>query len=150
MKTFNIRLTFVLLLSVLLLGCASTKTESRDRSSDAYTLTCEVFYRSDPGQGLEAAAPIIFTGGNEQKEYAFENMAFEAQLQDDQFEGRALYTAVINLETGDEISRQLFQFDPKNPVENQFVGGHGFTGLNYVFHPVSSAEMQYFCRVEQS
>lgn len=149
MKTLNIGLAFFLFLSVLLLGCNSTKTESRDRSSGAYSLICEVFYRSDPGQGLEAAPPIIFTGGSEQIDYKFEKLTFEAQLQDDQFEGRTLYTAVINLETGDEISRQLFQFDPKNPVENQFVGGHGFTGLNYAFHSASSAEMQYFCRVGQ-
>ena len=27
-------------------------------------------------------------------------------------------------------------------------GGHGFTGLNYVFQPDSSAEMQFFCSVQ--
>jgi hypothetical protein len=51
------------------------------------------------------------------------------------------------LDTGAEISRQLFQFDPQNPLENQFIGGHGFTGLNYLFHPDSAAEMQFFCGV---
>jgi hypothetical protein len=28
---------------------------------------------------------------------------------------------------------------------NQFIGGHGFTGLVYVYHPSSDAELQYFC-----
>jgi len=74
-------------------------------------------------------------------------MGFQARFQDDQFEGRALSIAVTNLETGAEISRQLYQFDPQNPPENQFIGGHGFTGLHYVYHPGSEAEMQYFCSV---
>ena len=76
-------------------------------------------------------------------------MAFEAFYQDDEFEGRALSIVVVDLETGQEILRQLYQFDPQNPVENMFIGGHGFTGLNYVFHPGSNAEMQYFCSVSE-
>jgi hypothetical protein len=78
----------------------------------------------------------------------FENMVFEGWFQYDPFVGCALSIAVANLETRDEISRQLYQFDPQNPVLNQFIGGHGFTRLNYVFHPDSPAEMQYFCSVK--
>ena len=75
-------------------------------------------------------------------------MVFEAHFQDDEYEGRALSIAVIDLDKGSDISRQLYQFDRQNPVENQFVGGHGFTGLNYTFQPGTTAEMQFFCSVQ--
>jgi hypothetical protein len=32
-------------------------------------------------------------------------------------------------------------------LRDQFIGGHGFTGLAYVFHPASGGEIQYFCGV---
>ena len=148
MRTFTITTTLILLAAVFLSGCTSNDAGSGGNSSDSNTIVCEVFYRPTPGGGLEAAPQITFSEGNDQKRQEFEDMSFEARFQDDQFEGRALSIAVTNLNTGAEISRQLYQFDPQNPLENQFVGGHGFTGLNYVFHPDLSAEMQYFCSVK--
>jgi hypothetical protein len=94
---------------------------------------------------LEPAPLITFAGGNDQKVHEFETMAFEARFQDDPHEGRALSIVITELESGDELTRQLFQFDHQNPVENQFIGGHGFTGLNYIFETDSTAEMQFFC-----
>ena len=44
------------------------------------------------------------------------------------------------------ISSNLFQFGPK--LHNQFHGGHGFTGLTYVYHPKGDAELQYWCKVK--
>ncbi|HUV93017.1 MAG TPA: hypothetical protein VMV80_08020 [Anaerolineales bacterium] len=32
--------------------------------------------------------------------------------------------------------------------QNQFIGGHGFTGLNYSYQPDSGAELQYWCAVK--
>jgi hypothetical protein len=42
--------------------------------------------------------------------------------------------------------QQLYQFIPEAELRDQFAGGHGFTGLTYVHHPTSSAELQYFCQ----
>ena len=148
MKTMTIRLTFILLLIGLISSCRPKETETRTGSSNTSALICEVYYRQSTAQSLEAAPQITLGEGNAQETLPFVDMSFETRLRDDQFEGRALYIAVTNLDTGDEISRQLFQFDPQNPPENQFIGGHGFTGLNYVFHPDSSAEMQYFCSIK--
>ena len=134
----------MILLASAVLGCTSAGF-----SSKGSTIICEVFYRSTAGQSLEAAPLMTFSGGNVQQTHEFEDMAFEARFQDDEFEGRALSIAVTDLKTGSELTRQLYQFDAENPVANQFIGGHGFTGLNYVFHPDSSAEMQYFCSVQQ-
>jgi len=148
MRTFTITATLIFLVSVMISGCASNDVATGDNASASNTIVCEVFYRPTSGTSLEAAPEITFPGRNDQKFQEFEDMSFEARFQDDQFEGRALMIVVTNLNTGTEISRQLYQFDSQNPLKNQFVGGHGFTGLNYVFHPDSSAEMQYFCSVK--
>ena len=144
MKTL-IYTRILLLLSVLASSCTAGRNEAS--STAGGEIVCEAFYRPTAGQGLEAASPVIFTGGNERQERRFEDMIFEASFQDDEFEGRALSIVVADLTAGQEIARQLYQFDPANPVANQFVGGHGFTGLVYVFHPTFSAEIQYFCHV---
>ena len=146
MNSFFPGMTIIILLALILSGCTSAGPDSGGFSDKAGPVLCEVFYRPGTGQPLAAAIPITLEG-NERKGETFAAMAFEANSQDDEFEGRALSIVVADLETGREISRQLYQFDPQNPVENQFIGGHGFTGLIYVFHPGSAAEMQYFCSV---
>ncbi len=146
MKTLTARLTFSLILTLVIAGCSSIGPGSNPSAQDAKTLICEIFYRAGAGQNLDAA-PQITLEGNMQNKIEFSDMAFEASYQDDQFEGQTLSIVILNLDTGAEISRQLFQFDPQNPLENQFIGGHGFTGLNYLFHPDLAAEMQFFCGV---
>ena len=143
MKTLTAWLALVLLIFFLTVGCSPAEP-----SLEASTIVCEVFYRPTAGHGLVAATPVEFLGGNAQERHEFEHMVFEARFQDDQFEGHALYIAVTNLETGVELTRQLYQFDAENSIKNQFIGDHGFTGLNYVFHPAESAEMQFFCSVK--
>ena len=148
MKTFVFAITCLVFFSILTSGCSALETPTDSALSGGTTIVCEVFYRPDAGVGLETAPLITFSGGNESKSHQFETMSLEARFQDDEFEGRALSIAVSDLESKEEITRQLFQFDPQNPVENQFIGGHGFTGLNYVFQAGSSAEIQYFCSLK--
>jgi len=38
----------------------------------------------------------------------------------------------------------LFQLHDEAP-QNQFAGGHGFTGLVYVTHATTQEELQFFC-----
>jgi hypothetical protein len=49
--------------------------------------------------------------------------------------------------TGDDraLVSHLFELSPDSGPINQFSGGHGFTGLNYAYDPVSGAELQYWC-----
>jgi len=65
----------------------------------------------------------------------------------DEFEGQSLSIAISNMQNQQELSRSLYQIDQAKGLANQFIGGHGFTGLIYVFHPSSDAELQYFCEV---
>ena len=46
------------------------------------------------------------------------------------------------------ISNILYQFS--SPPKNQFAGGHGFTGLHYVHHPESGAELQFWATVKKA
>ncbi len=148
MKLFGVAIAIYLLLALSLSGCSSPETVPEAPTSSEGTIVCEVFYRSSAVGSLEAAPLITFSEGSDLKVLEFDTTVFEAQLQEDDYEGRALRIAITDLASGDEITRQLYQFDTQNPVENQFVGGHGFTGLNYIFQPDSSAEMQFFCSVE--
>ena len=60
-------------------------------------------------------------------------------------EGRSLRVAVLTAGTGEELSSQLYQMSKTERPQNEFVGGHGFTGLAYAFHPTSRSELQYWC-----
>jgi hypothetical protein len=72
-------------------------------------------------------------------------MICRAQFVDDPGEGPSLALATVDVATGREIARQLYQIDRAKGLANQFIGGHGFTGLQYVFNSSSTAELQYFC-----
>ena len=47
------------------------------------------------------------------------------------------------------LSRTLYQLSRQQPLQNQFDGGHGFTGLVYVRAPTSAAELQYWCTANE-
>ncbi|HEY0628086.1 MAG TPA: hypothetical protein VGD23_02040 [Sphingomicrobium sp.] len=70
---------------------------------------------------------------------------FRVLYWDDPYEGRALTTYVYSESTKKLIEKSLFQLDRQKGPVNQFSGGHGFTGLRYVYAPDSAAELQYFC-----
>lgn len=58
----------------------------------------------------------------------------------------SLLVDVYDNKANRQILRQLFQTGVK--LENQFSGSHGFTGLNYVYHPTSESELQFTCAVK--
>jgi hypothetical protein len=147
MKPRYILLFVIIFILLLASGCGSDDASSKGGTADPLNVTCEVFYRPDAGMPLEAAPEITFSGGNQWGSAEFERLTFEARFQDDQYEGRALSISITTPDNGDVLTSQLYQFDSKNPPQNQFIGGHGFTGLVYVYHPDSSAEMQYFCNL---
>ena len=110
------------------------------------TIECHVFYRASPSESLSEDSPLTFTSGGDQGRVLFDDLAFQATYNDDEFEGRSFLISVEDPGSGDQVVRQLYQIDRGEKLENQFVGGHGFTGLAYVYHRASGAEMQYFCQ----
>jgi hypothetical protein len=148
MKSVLIATIINLIIIIAFAGCSTSNITAQAPSSVSSTIVCEVFYRSTPGQSLQSAPLISFSEGSDAETLTFDTMVFEAHFQDDEYEGRALSIAITDLDTGSDVTRQLYQFDRQNPVKNQFVGGHGFTGLNYIFQKDTSAEMQFFCSIQ--
>lgn len=72
---------------------------------------------------------------------------------DDGFESPAFNVVVRSPGHKEDITARLYQLErmsdepsaPAKRPESEFVGGHGFTGLGYVFDPDSKAELQYWC-----
>lgn len=58
----------------------------------------------------------------------------------------SLIVRISDRQTDRLILSQLFQLGPD--LKDQFHGGHGFTGLNYVYHPKEECELQYWCEVK--
>jgi hypothetical protein len=141
--------TWIGLLAALftLAACGST---AGDRASGGEvgelpdTVSCEVYYRTAAGMPLEGTTLTLSTAGDREM-LDFDDLRFEATLLSDAGEGQSLAIVVTNAIGGSELTRGLYQFDPQQGLVDQFVGGHGFTGLAYVYHPTSTSELQYFC-----
>jgi len=132
----------VTVLSVV--GCSPSPEEAGGQSVVPVSIDCRVAYRPSVTESLSESAITLTTNGDHEV-IEFDDMEFNAQYRDDQFEGRSLLISVTSTDTGDEVVRQLYQMDRGKNLINQFIGGHGFTGLIYVYHPSSTAELQYFC-----
>ena len=142
---------FLVLLTALATACADSLDETGQRTSGTVpeTIVCQLFYRPSPRQAFDETTLTLPTTGDRQS-LDFTDLRFEAVTVADIGEGKSLAIAVTDLETGREVARTLYQFDPQQGLIDQFIGGHGFTGLAYVFHPISDAEIQYFCQASPS
>jgi hypothetical protein len=130
--------------TVLSVGCGLSPEEAGGQSVVPVSIDCRVFYRPSVTESLSESAITLTTSGDHEV-IEFDDMEFNAQYWDDQFEGRSLLISVTSPDTGDEVVRQLYQMDRRKSLINQFIGEHGFTGLIYVYHPSSTAELQYLC-----
>ena len=129
---------------VLMPGCRSPLASGPPPAGPT-TMVCQVFYRPSVTESLDEGTTIILATDGDDRDIQFDDLVFNARYSDDEYEGRSLVTTVYASDTGAEVVRQLYQLDLQEGLSNQFLGGHGFTGLSYVYHPVSGAELQYFC-----
>ncbi len=137
----------LLVVLLTLVACGSPSGESASGGGAGElpdTVSCEVYYRPAAGTPLEGTKLTLSTAGD-RKMLDFDDLRFEATLLSDAGEGQSLSIAVSDLVAEAELTRGLYQFDPQQGLADQFVGGHGFTGLAYVYHPASTSELQYFC-----
>lgn len=78
------------------------------------------------------------------------DLVFHAQYWSGADDGeRALRLWVTAADIDEPLTSQLYQLPQDSGPTDQFAGGHGFTGLNYVYHPDSGAELQFWCAVEE-
>jgi hypothetical protein len=137
---------FVALLLVLVTACGSVaeETAGSQQGNVPESISCEVFYRSLAGGSMEGSTVTLSTNGDRQS-LTFDDLGFEAVFLSDAGEGQSLSISITDLHANSELTRALYQIDQQNGLNDQFIGGHGFTGLAYVYHPASDSELQYFC-----
>jgi hypothetical protein len=130
-------------LGLLLVACAGNEAAAPPR---AEMITCHTAYRSSVGVPIEREQSVVFTDVDGQESISFEDLVFHAQYGSGEMnQERALRLWVTDVREATELQTQLYQLQQETGPQNQFVGGHGFTGLNYVYHPSSGAELQFWC-----
>jgi hypothetical protein len=133
-------------LLLLLAACGGVGETAVPRAG---SITCHAAYRS--GVSVPIEREVSFTLGDEdsQETTAFSDLAFHAQYSTGDLDReRALRLWVTEPGETAELTSQLYQLPLDSGPVNQFTGGHGFTGLNYVYHPESAAELQFWCAAE--
>ena len=130
-------------LGVLLVACAGSEAAAPPR---AEMITCYTAYRSSAGVPIEREESVVFTDADGQESLTFDDLVFHAQYSSGEMNReRALRLWLTAVGETAELQTQLYQLQQDAGPQNQFVGGHGFTGLNYVYHPASGAELQFWC-----
>jgi hypothetical protein len=118
-------------------------------ASASRAFLCRAFFRPSVYVALKPAEEIRVPEPEGRSEFDRSVMAgpfrFRVLYSNDRYEGRTLITYVYRTSTNKLIEESLFQFDREKPPVNAFLGGHGFTGLHYVYAPDSQAELQYIC-----
>ena len=142
------QLNLTLLLIGLILVSVSCRSPAGNQQTEPLTIICHVFYRDSQAVPPEPESTLTLAQHGDQQIAQFDTLEFSAQFHDDEFEGRSLTIAVDAADSGQQVTRQLYQMDRQQGTRNQFQGGHGFTGLAYVYHPTTDAELQYFCDVQ--
>lgn len=130
---------------ILVVGCSSAAVPP----PKATTIRCNTAYRSSEIVPIEREDSLTFTNEDTTHTLGYADLTFHAQY----WTGAADNERALRLwvtPTGDEqpLLSQLYQLPPDSGPQNQFAGGHGFTGLSYAYHPTSRAELQFWCEAD--
>ena len=139
-----------MLLALLgLAGCGVGSGAAADEPGKgaAAAVECLVAYRSGAAGGSEQT--LVLSEEARQQTLAFDDLVFHARYwpvseAPGEHGLRVWGTTTSDIEA--ELVGHLFQLPTAEPVRNQFRGDHGFTGLSYIYHPTSRAEIQYTCK----
>ncbi|MDQ3990990.1 MAG: hypothetical protein M3245_01595 [Actinomycetota bacterium] len=136
------------LLLAVLGGC----TQGSPAAGEVPPIDCMVTSRPAPTEGTGPVQTISLRARGDEGRYAEHDFRFEARLMGDVDVGHPSPDLVIGVRGGGVDSyHALYQIELGQRVENQFAGGHGFTGLQYVRSDGESAgpgddpELQYWC-----
>ena len=141
---------FLLGAILLLSACgASGESSATAQPPRAERITCHAAYRASVEQGIEREETLTFADEEAEQSVAFADQTFHAAYRSGEMDNeRALRLWVTAGAPETVYQSQLYQLPSDSGPQNQFVGGHGFTGLNYSYHPASGSEMQFWCAVE--
>ena len=155
MRFFKSKKTAVLL-AVGVLGIVATVLFTgagrQAQGANTFTLVAQAYYRASDTRPLSPAKVLrmkVDIPRGPVAEIACKPIVSEAKFADltlrlENHHNGSIIADVIDSRTGKQISRRLWQFR-KAPGATFGGTGQGFTGLIYVYHPVSGAEMQFIC-----
>jgi hypothetical protein len=131
---------------IMLAGCQPVESLPANLPETPVPLTieCHTSYRASVKVSIERQDTILLTKSENQKTIAYQDLVFHATYSDTPYEGRSFRTSVTMSNNNSELQTNLYQMSRTILPENQFYG-LGFTGLVYVYHPTSRAELQYTC-----
>ena len=139
------KILFLILLLLSLAACGGNSTAT-SQPIKSMSIACTAAYRADVSQPIEREETLTFGDADAEQSIAFADMVFHAAYSAGKVDNeRALRLWVTDVTDTAVYQTQLYQLEPDSGPQNQFVGGHGFTGLSYSYHPMSSAEMQFWC-----
>lgn len=132
-----------------LAACSQTQAQSNQAQATPIPLSleCYVAYRSSVTVGIEREETLTFSAADDTQVLTFSQLKFQAQYGAgaEPWAERSLRVSITPTDREAELTAQLYQISKTEALQNQFIGGHGFTGLHYVYHPDSGAELQYWC-----
>ena len=138
----RMRICVAVALALGLAGCS-------DEDGRATSISCSTAYRVSQTEPLTEVDHLRFDDEDSSQSMPYIYLELHGQYTAEAADNeRALRLWVTPTGEEDVIVSHLFQLPDDSGPENQFEGGHGFTGLNYAYDPVSGAELQYWCEAE--
>ena len=142
---YTIRVTLVLAILILFAGC-DDDSSTGEAPANVAGIVCHTAYRTSVTVPIEREETITFTDSDAQQSIVFNDLDWHAQYSTGELDGeRALRLWVTAIGQPDILTSQLYQLPLKSGPQDQFRGGHGFTGLSYAYHPASRSELQFWC-----
>jgi hypothetical protein len=109
------------------------------------TPTCNTFYRATETVPPDYGPVLTFPTSGESVA-TFDDLQLSAIYSDGQDDVPSLIVQVEALPEGTRLFSSLYQFADLTADYDAFgATGQGFTGLIYVYNPVTGAELQFFC-----
>lgn len=142
MRFITLSALFMLLVSVV--ACGSTAQPSN--IDKAEQINCTTAYRSSSGTRIEAEQTVQLGPNDGEQQITYDALTFTARYAGGELDNeRAVQIQVTQPDTTAPLLNVLFQLPQESGPVNQFVGGHGFSGLHYVTDPATGAELQWWC-----
>jgi hypothetical protein len=122
-------------------GAPSEGTDGSIHCTYAYRPTNVASEATDPS-ALELDERAIDVGPEQAASETLGQLTLAVRYDADELEGNSFSLTASAAEA--QVLAVLFQFGSGLP-QNQFSGGHGFTGLLYFTHPTAGGDYQAFC-----
>lgn len=146
-KSFTCALTMSLLGSAAMGGC---DVKENDDSNEPAPITVDCSFFAANGEKQHPSLSSVFgQSDGVSSEFSIGELKVSLHLVDPPYESRS-FTVTVSTREGQGLTSTLYQIDRTKLPANDFLGGHGFTGLNHVIDPLSKHGLQFFCSARSS